>query len=273
MEERLSDLNDVILDEEMTEEDKKELDLATKKSDFSYKEVVSVDDDFVVPMNFEEFNNRYPKYIKTWLIRHRCPNELLEDFTHDMVEYILTVSKNGQAKGIKDRIMSFSGDRIGGKSAGKFFFYINLLLTRKYMICIRKRTREPITQRNTLMISFDAPESAESYVPGTVTLEDLFTKHNCSHLVDLNFADSMDTTHFVKGFVKFLKKNEPDTLKTATLFMQNNSMSEICEVAGLKMEELNRLKSRLRILASVYSKGLQKIPNKRKIYTRKTSKV
>lgn len=260
-------------EEEITEEDKKVFEEVTKQAKFDYKEVVTVDDDFIVPANFEEFNARYPKYIRTWLIRHRCPNDLLDDFTNDIVEHFLTVSKNGQAKGIKDRVMSFSGDRIGGKSAGKFFFYINLLLTRKYMVCIRKRTKEPVTQRNTLTIYFQDNENPETYIPGAVTIEDLFSKHNCSNVVNSEFADSIETSHFIKGFIKFLKKNEPEALETAKLFMASTSMSEISNSSGIKMDELNRLKSRLKVLANVYSKGLQKIPNKRKKYTRKSETV
>jgi hypothetical protein len=244
--------------------------ITVQKSDFSYKEVVTVDDDFVVPANFAEFYDRYPKYIRTWLIRHRCPQELLADFTHDIIEHFLTVSANGQAKGILDRVMSFSGDRIGGKSAGKFFFYINLLLTRKYMICIKKRVQEPVVQRNTMSIQ---SEITEQYIPGSVSLEELFTKHGCQDIVHTDFLEVQNKKHFVKGFVRFLKKNEPSILPAVSYFMKHETMPEICDENALKMEELNRLRSRLRILASVYSKGLTKVPNRRKPYTKRQKSI
>lgn len=231
---------------------------------FDFKEVVPVDDDFIVPATFSEFYDRYPKYVRTWLIRHRCPQDLLEDFEHDIFEHFLTVSDNGRAKGIHDRIMSFSGDRIGGKSAGKFFYYINLLLTRRYMILIDRRVREPISKRNTLSINNGDPDQSETYVPGSVTVEELYSKHGCTQAADLDMEKLSTDREFINGFLAFLKKNEPELLASAAMFMNSNTMSEMAEENSMAIKEVNKIKNRLKIMANLYSKGCKGIPRSRR---------
>ena len=273
MEEVVVDKNIKLLSSEEVDDD---LDIVSEeeisnleKSDFDYKELVQVTDDFSVPKDFNEFYLRYPKYVRTWLIRHRCPYDLIEDFEQEMYQYILTVSDNGRAKGIYDRIVSFNGERIGGKSAGKFFFYINLLLTRKYMVLIRRRTREPITQRTTITIEDSSPSEAESYVPNSSSVESLVRKYGGDDLMDSGLEDRLFTDHFIRGFRQFLKKNEESALKSLDLFLNYNSVPDISKNEGISIEDINKIKNRLRILANVYQKGLEKIPTKRKTYNKR----
>lgn len=223
-------------------------------------------DDFVVPANFQEFIERYPKYIFSFLIRKKCPQELLEEFQQEMCLYMLSVSKNGRAKGITDRIVSFNGDKIGGASAGKFFAYINLLLLRKWMVLIERRCREPITQRQTISIQTITEDNSNEFIPGSMTEEDIMLSSSLS-LVDVE--EIMRNKSFVSGFISFLKRNEPVMVGGAFLFMKYNSLPEISRSEGISIEDVNRLRNRLRILATVYQRGMTKIPNKRKTYNKR----
>lgn len=262
---------DLEVEDELDEVEVSDEDLAkADKSNFSHTEVVrDIQDDFIVPANFQEFIDRYPKYFKTWLFRNHCPQFLIEDFEQEMNLYMLKVSANGRKKGINDRIMSFSGDKIGGKSAGKFFFYVNLLLMRKWKVLIDRRLREPVDQKTTLNIGLSQDTSETGFIPGMITEENLIKNAERVDSIVIDSEEDLTIKYYVRGFIKFVNENEPELVPFIDELSKSASLPDVCRNTKLTIEEVNKNRNRLRILAKVYDSGMSKIPNKRKSYNKR----
>jgi hypothetical protein len=106
-------------------------------------------DGFVVPKNFDEFRERFPKYVRNWFKRHAgmsTPIEDVEDWTQDLLihlRYLPTASKHRDA-GKEDVVQTFDPYKHYGASSARFFNYINLCLANKFRSMHSRRMTNPL---------------------------------------------------------------------------------------------------------------------------------
>jgi hypothetical protein len=120
-----------------------------RKSQFSVTEDGHYvgEDDFVVPKSFDEFYERYPKYILNWAkkrLNRFTVDEDVEDHAQDLLIYLKfspTRSFNrGEAdKVCRDVIAAFDPDAESGASEPIFRKYLNAVLAQIFNAIVAKR--------------------------------------------------------------------------------------------------------------------------------------
>lgn len=104
-------------------------------------------DGFVVPRNFDEFYERYPKYVLNWAMRRLnrfAVDEVVEDWAQDLLVYLkfspAHSSNRGEAgKACRDVIEAFDPYERGGASEVSFRNYLNAVLADLFNATAAKR--------------------------------------------------------------------------------------------------------------------------------------
>ncbi len=104
-------------------------------------------DGFVVPRNFDEFYERYPKYVLNWAMRRLnrfAVDEVVEDWAQDLLVYLkFSPARSfncGEAdKACRDVIAAFDPDEQGGASELSFRKYLNAVLADLFNTVAAKR--------------------------------------------------------------------------------------------------------------------------------------
>lgn len=107
-------------------------------------------DGFIVPMNFGEFFERFPDYVRNWVEKHLYGNvseEEIEDWSQDLLMHLSklpAVSKYRDA-GKSDVIQTFDPIRQYGASERRFRNYINSCLANRFNTLYKKQARNPLS--------------------------------------------------------------------------------------------------------------------------------
>jgi len=104
-------------------------------------------DGFVVPRNFDEFYERYPKYVLNWAMRrinHFQVDEVAEDRAQDLLIYLKfsparSFNRGGADKVCRDVIEAFDPGEQGGASEPTFRRYLNAALAQLFNAIVAKR--------------------------------------------------------------------------------------------------------------------------------------
>lgn len=105
------------------------------------------EDGFVVPRDFDEFYERYPKYVLNWArkrINHFQVDEVVEDWAQDLLIYLKFSSARSFNRGDADRpcggvIEAFDPYTQGGASELSFRKYLNAVLADMFNAIAAKR--------------------------------------------------------------------------------------------------------------------------------------
>jgi hypothetical protein len=105
------------------------------------------DDGFVVPRNFGEFYERYPKYVLNWAkkrLNRFTVDEDVEDYAQDLLIYLkfspARPFNRGEAdKACRDVIEAFDPGEQGGASEPIFRRYLNAVLKQLFNAIVAKR--------------------------------------------------------------------------------------------------------------------------------------
>jgi hypothetical protein len=105
------------------------------------------DDGFVVPRNFDEFYERYPKYVLNWVrrrINHFQVDDVVEDWAQDLLVYlkfspVRSFTRGETDKACRDVIAAFDPDEQGGASELSFRKYLNAVLADLFIAVAAKR--------------------------------------------------------------------------------------------------------------------------------------
>jgi hypothetical protein len=105
------------------------------------------DDGFVVPRNFDEFYERYPKHVLNWAkrrINHFQVDEVVEDWAQDLLIYLKFSPARSFNRGETDKpcrgvIEAFDPSKQGGASELSFRKYLNAVLADMFNAIAAKR--------------------------------------------------------------------------------------------------------------------------------------
>lgn len=236
------------------------------------------EDGFVVPKDFDEFLERYPKYIGTWVRRRlngQGIEEDIEDWCQDLIihmKYLPPKSKH-RALGKLDVIETFDPFAQYGASERRWRNYVNYCLANKYNTIHGKRTKNPVCRAGNLsLVSETSPD-----MHGEVTDEYV---HSNSTILS-NATDREDkkaeNTYFTHKFVAYVQAQDPEVFPVLeAIYVAGSStdtIKEFCQTCkklattkelelgeheghevGMSPKEFNRARNRLKQLAGMFLK-------------------
>lgn len=235
------------------------------------------DDGFVVPMNFDEFYERYPKYVLNWVkkrLNRFVVDEDVEDWTQDLLIHMKwlpqaskhrTPGANGRAEGCEDVIETFNPYQQYGASERRFRNYINFCLANKFNTVQSKRQKNPVCRPGNLPYGQPAEEEQIHHSTG-----DEYIHQNSQHLADR--ADRVQKQHddrlFTNEFKDYVRKEDPSVFPAIEALEACGPMSEAAEYMGVAEAEFARYRTRLKQLAECFLKN-QQAPKQRKPYKKR----
>ena len=115
-------------------------------------------DGFVVPKNFDEFDQRFPHYVRHWVSKHAAKTaqpEDLEDWTQDLLIHLryLPPSSKYRKAGKQDIVETFDPSKHYGANLRRFLNYINLCLANKFRTMQSARMKNPLCRTGSVSLS------------------------------------------------------------------------------------------------------------------------
>jgi hypothetical protein len=236
------------------------------------------DDGFVVPKNFDEFYERYPKYVLNWVkkrLNRFMVDEDVEDWTQDLLihmKWLPQASKhripgaNGRELGCSDVVETFNPYQQYGASERRFRNYINFCLANKFNTVQSKRQKNPVCRPGNVAFGISLDEAE------TTLNSDEFIHSNSSHLAAS--ADRVQKQHddrlFTNQFKTYVRKEDPSVFPAIEALEACGPMGEAAEYMGVTEQEFARYRSRLKQLAECFLKS-QPVPRQRKPYKKRAS--
>jgi hypothetical protein len=238
------------------------------------------DDGFVVPKNFNEFYSRYPLYVRSWVQKHLYKRFIIDADVEDQeadllmhLHYLPEKSKarlpgtNGKPEGCADVIEYFSPTKQYGASAKRFFNYLNLCLTNRFITMKTKRDKNPIQRTGNYALGAPvAPDSNEM-------IDDEFIHSHSSVLSQANNKENnlRDMRIYLGEFKAFVEKYDPELLHFMEVLGQSKTKVETREELGMDESSFNRAMGRVLKLKDSFINGTS-VPKQRKKYKQRQMK-
>lgn len=239
------------------------------------------DDGFIVPADFDEFYERYPKYVLNWVkkrLNRFQVDEDVEDWTQDLLihmKFLPVTSKhrqpgaNGRQQGCQDVIETFNPLQQYGASERRFRNYINFCLANKFNTVQSKRQKNPVCRPGTISFnSSDTYDSATDYAP----IGDEYVHQNSEHLkaVAERREKQNDDRHFTNQFKDFVKQNDPSVFPALEALEATGPLAEAATFMGVSEQEFSRYRARLKQLGECFVNNTE-VPKQRKPYKKRTT--
>lgn len=236
------------------------------------------EDGFVVPKDFDEFLNRYPKYIEGWVRRRlhgQGVEEDIEDWVQDLIihmKYLPPKSKH-RTLGKSDVIETFDPFAQYGASERRWRNYVNYCLANKYNTIHGKKAKNPVCRAgNMSLVAETNPE-----MHGEVTDEYIYS--NSTYLADATDREEKKQKNklLAHRFIEYVQTNEPDLFPVLeAVYVTGSStdtIKEYCQTCkrvattkevelgehkdhevGMSPKDFNRARNRLKQLAASFVK-------------------
>jgi len=241
------------------------------------------DDGFVVPKNFSEFFERYPRYLENWVRRRlggKGIEEDIEDWVQELIihmKYLPQTSKHRLA-GKEDVIQTFDPFAQYGASERRWRSYVNYCLTNKFNTIFGKRQKNPVCLvGNVSLVAETNPDSR-----GEVTDEYAYSKS--SYLTEATHREEKkaETSFFAHKFIEYVHDTDPDVFPVLEAVYVAGSatetVKEFCQTCkklattkdvreglhegheiGMSQKEFNKARNRLKQLAVAFVKKKPKV--------------
>jgi hypothetical protein len=236
------------------------------------------DDGFVVPRNFDEFYERYPKYVLNWVkkrLNRFVVDEDVEDWTQDLLihmKWLPQASKhrmpgaNGRPDGCADVVETFDPYQQYGASERRFRNYINFCLANKFNTVQSKRQKNPVCRPGNVAFGVSLDEADPT------TSSDEFIHSNSQHLSTT--AERVQKQHddrlYTGEFKRYVRKEDPSVYPAIEALESCGPMGEAAEYMGVTEQEFARCRVRLKQLAECFLKN-QRAPKQRKPYKKRAA--
>jgi len=229
-------------------------------------------DGFEVPKDFTEFYERFPRYIKQFVMGHlRNKNDWeREECENDLVVFLLTLptqSKyrkpgyNGHANGCTDRIQVFDPARSFGCSAPRWKSWLNRCLTNQLCHQADKSSRSPLQRYSTVTLTNESPGTKAD----GVKVNDEFLLREAKLWVG-PLGESVATLNkgvFVAEFIGFVNKHNPELLPVVEILKVVENRAEAQKTLGMSKQRFKRAFARIQILVDAFKAN--QIPPRQRI--------
>jgi hypothetical protein len=232
------------------------------------------DDGFIVPSSFEEFIERYPRYVRD-RVRLWSPNHgdwECEDQEGELVIFLMSLPDKSKFRvpglnrfpdGCKDRIQTFDPDRAYGASAPRFFNYIKIILRNRLISLWQKAASDPMQAQNTR--NFEPLDPNE-----TVYDEDqIFALASERGIFVTSCHKAIENSILVEEFLRFVNRHNPELLDLVRAIQMTDTYVEAEHAFGQAGNLFMRGRRRLGVLYSCFDEGTDP-PRQRKVYRSRT---
>lgn len=230
-------------------------------------------DGFVVPMDFEEFFERFPNYVRNWVRKHAerfSTTEDIEDWTQDLLVHLCHLSENSKhlKAGKKDIVQTFDPMKRGGANQARFCDYINLCLTNKFRTMRTKRMKDALSRPG--RFSLDGSLLSDD---ARLVNDEFCCSHSTYLQSAMNAADGRARDGiFLQEFVNFVQGEDPDVLVAIAAIAATGTLGDAAERLGITNEQLRGRLNRLRLLGTCFVNGLP-VPRRRGPYKKRIAKT
>jgi hypothetical protein len=227
-------------------------------------------DGFVVPQDFREFHERFPKYVKGFIRRRwqRASEAEVEDRESELLIFLMSLPEqskfrmpgfNGFEFGCSDRIQIFNPENSYGASASRFFHYINMCLLNHFCSLAKKASSNPIRRYNTLSLysTDNQGQMVDDDYIYTMTSEESKAGVNYDHVIQ----DGI----FVAQFIRFVDLHNPELVSVIDAIQEAETYVEAQGKLGMTEKLFIRARNRLVVLHAAFDKG-EEPPRQRKVY-------
>jgi len=231
-------------------------------------------DGFAAPINFYEFIDRWPEYIRAFLVKREVPEDILDEFHQELAcflmhrgpevrlqEKLLVQERRESDSNYKlpqrerlHRVSLYNSEALSNNNNEKLFFnWLNFCMHRKLHQLWHERVNEgsnPFTNE-----SFeDDPSMSGSHTGNGIA--DAYssidgTTSSSSDSIVTPYA-AIDTRLFLQGFTEYVRKRKPELVKDLALVVDFDNLSEAARNTGRSRNQLLRNRQTLMVLAQQY---------------------
>lgn len=236
-------------------------------------------DGFVVPRNFQEFFERFPRHVQGFVRRHMIgrPFQDKQERQAELLCYLMTLPSgsryrcpgtNGYIGGCTDRVMTFNSSRSHGSTRGQFLAYINRLLLNEFINIEKRDQGDATSRRDTIRIEMEESDRPLNPARNEISVDQL---HHCVQARKLAVDETAENALVVE-FVEFVRRHNRDMLPIFLEFVQCGTPMKAKSALGLPERLFNRARTRLKVLYQCYCAG-RTPPLQRRLYRERTPKA
>lgn len=226
-------------------------------------------DGFVVPKDFAEFYERFPRYVRNWVARRidrSTPKPDVEDWTQDLLIHLNCLPANSRHReaGKQDIVQTFDPHKHYGASSARFFNYINLCLGNRFTTMRSARMKNAICRAGN--VSFG--EHSDEVDAGQ--MDDEFCHAHSEHL--RGRCQRQETQHdarlAIAEFSEFVRREDSSVLQAMEAIASTATARSAAKLLGTTEANFCRMRSRLRQLGRCFLRN-ERVPRKRRPYRRR----
>ena len=225
-------------------------------------------DGFVVPRDFDEFYERFPKHVRNWVGRHverSTPKQDVEDWTQDLLIHLHCLPPNSKHReaGKQDVVETFDPYKHYGASSARFFNYINGCLGNRFSTMRSAQMKNPICRAGNVSLGGHTDDGDSGQV------DDEFSHMHSEHLRRRcqRQERQRDGRQAVAEFSEFVKREDSSVLPAIEAIAATATSSAAADVLGTTTADFCRMRSRLRQLGRCFQTG-ERVPRRRRPYKR-----
>ena len=226
-------------------------------------------DGFVVPKDFGEFYERFPRHVRNWVVRHvdrSTSKQDVEDWTQDLLIHLhcLPVNSKHRETGKRDVVQTFDPRKHYGASSARFFNYINLCLGNRFRTVHSTRTKNPICRPGNFSFTLDPEDTNRNQLNDELC-------HGCSEHLRRRCRQQerqWEASQSLAEFADFVQREDSSVLEAMEAIASTATPRRAAELLGTTTGEFCRMRSRLRQLGRCFLRN-EVVPKKRRPYRRR----
>jgi hypothetical protein len=223
-------------------------------------------DGFVVPKDFDEFDQRFPHYVRNWVRKHAeksAQPEDLGDWTQDLLihmRYLPPTSKYRKA-GKQDIVQTFDPFKHHGANLRRFLNYINLCLANKFRTIHSARMKNPLCRTGNVSLSeqMDAERWGQA--------DDEYCLAHSEHLrkSSEHLEKQAQDRHRITEFTEFVSHEDSGVVPAMSAILATSTQADAARFLRTTDAGFTRMRNRLRQLGGCFEHG-EPVPRQRGPY-------
>jgi hypothetical protein len=211
-------------------------------------------DGFIVPKDFTEFYERFPRYVFDW-VRRRLGGRVwaseVEDWTQELLMHLQSLPLNSKYRqnGKTDVIQTFAPERMHGANEARFRSFINRCLVNKFNTLYVSRRNKPLFNFRNLLLTDNADEPR--------AISDEYCHEQSPQLRKAGWQSRERYNHEVrlKEFSRFADACCPGLASVMEAFRMTGTWQEAARTLRIGTDECTSIRYRLRELGRVFLSG------------------
>lgn len=215
------------------------------------------------PKDFNEFYAKEPHLIRNWLRFRRCPQDLIEDYTQDLLMFLMRPVTDKENVVYVDHISYYQPEKMGGYGTRPAFIkFVFDMLQREYPKAIRRFKKAHTSGPNIMSLNRDDFADGNSRIkipvdaPGelSVTLTPLLTAEDVAKFRASD--EAVDPKIIVSSFFTYLQAHaEPEVLVFARACMIYDTLVDITRAMGFTRSQCRSLTASMRFWGKQFRAG------------------